>query len=107
MTKVASEYVEIALGDGTQMLAWVARPADAESLRGLIVFQEAFGVNSHIRNVTERFAGLGFTAIAPELFHRPAAPKFTGAYDNFSAIMPHMEAIKEDSLAVDIQGAYD
>src|SRR5262245_39741176 len=107
MTKIASEYVEIAPGDATRMLAWVARPADRDSLRGLVVFQEAFGVNSHIRNVTDRFAGLGFTAIAPELFHRTAPPKFEGAYDNFAAVMPHVQAIKEESLSLDVQAAYD
>ncbi len=38
------------------MQAWTARPVDGGSLPGLLVFQEAFGVNAHIRDVTQRFA---------------------------------------------------
>ncbi len=47
--------------------AWRATPHDKP--RGaVIVIQEIFGVNSHIRQVVERFAGLGYTTIAPALF---------------------------------------
>ena len=41
------------------MWAYVARPASGGPHPGLMVFQEAFGVNAHIRNVTERFAAAG------------------------------------------------
>jgi carboxymethylenebutenolidase len=107
MSKIKSDYVEIEVADGTRMFAWVARPTDAEPTRGLLVFQEAFGVNSHIRKVTERFAAQGFVAIAPELFHRTAPPKFEGSYDNFAPSMPHMQALKEVTLAHDIRAAYE
>jgi carboxymethylenebutenolidase len=47
--------------------AWRADPAVAS--RGqLVVVQEIFGVNAHIRAVVDRFAGHGFTAIAPAMF---------------------------------------
>ena len=58
--------------DGTQMNAYVASPGESGSYPGLLVFQEAYGVNAHIRDVTRRFAAQGFVAIAPELFHRTA-----------------------------------
>jgi carboxymethylenebutenolidase len=46
---------------------WLAEPQGAP--RGaLVVLQEIFGVNEHIRSVTERFAALGFRALAPALF---------------------------------------
>ncbi len=38
-----------------RLRAWVARPEGPSPKRGLLVFQEAFGVNPHIRDVTERF----------------------------------------------------
>ena len=56
--------------DGTSMRLYVARPAGAAPTRGLLVMQEAFGVNAHICDITERFAREGFLAVAPELFHR-------------------------------------
>ncbi len=107
MSKVTSEYVEIKGDDGATMLAWLARPSDQQAKRGLLVFQEAFGVNPHIRDVTERFAGLGFAAIAPELFHRTAPPKWEGGYDNFPAVMPHMQALTESGLEDDVRATYN
>ena len=47
--------------------AWRADPP-VPSRGALVVVQEIFGVNSHIRNVVDRFAGHGFTALAPALF---------------------------------------
>ena len=78
-----AKYVEIKVDDGTTMLAWVAEPSGGKSKRGLLVWQEAFGVNEHIRDVTGRFAGLGFHAIAPELFHRTAPPKWEAGMTTF------------------------
>ncbi len=103
---ITSDYVEIKVGDGTSMLGWSSRPAGETAKRGLLVFQEAFGVNPHIRDVTQRFAALGYAAVAPELFHRTAPPRWEGQYDNFPAVMPHMQALKEASMEADIQAAY-
>ena len=44
--------------------AWLAQP-EADSRGGVVVVQEIFGVNSHIRDVCERLAAAGFTALAP------------------------------------------
>ena len=43
---------------------------DGTTKGAIIVVQEIFGVNRHIRDVTERFANVGYTAIAPALFDR-------------------------------------
>ena len=98
---------EIAVDDGTTMNAWHSQPSGGKAKRGLLVFQEAFGVNAHIREVTDRFAALGYAAIAPELFHRTATPKFEGSYNDFPSIMPHMQALNEQSLSGDIRATYE
>jgi carboxymethylenebutenolidase len=49
--------------------AWVAKP-EGEPIAGLVVVQEIFGVNAHIRSVAEGWARDGFLAIAPALFDR-------------------------------------
>jgi carboxymethylenebutenolidase len=49
------------------------------SFPGIVVLQEIFGVNSHIRDVTERLAKEGYIAIAPALFQR-LAPGFETGY---------------------------
>ena len=46
---------------------WLARPP-SPARAALVVVQEIFGVNAHIRDVTERYAGAGFVALAPALF---------------------------------------
>jgi carboxymethylenebutenolidase len=100
-----TEYATLAVDDGSSMRAYVARPAAAEASRGLIVCQEAFGVNAHIRDVTERFARQGFLAIAPELFHR-TGPGFEGRYDDFPSVAPHIRALTDNGMAADLRAAY-
>lgn len=102
---VATESVTLSVSDGTSMRAYVARPAGTPRA-GLIVFQEAFGVNSHIRDVTERFAAQGYLAIAPELFHR-TAPGLEAGYTDFPSVMPHMQALSDAGLTADAQAAFD
>ena len=102
--QLTRENVTLAVDDGTQMAAYVARPKDAKRLPGMIVLQEAYGVNSHIREVTERLAAEGYVAIAPELFHR-TAPGFQGDYTNFPAVMPHMRAVTATTAEADLGAA--
>ncbi len=105
MAEIMTQKASLQVADGSAMNAYVARPADGGVHPGLLVFQEAFGVNAHIREVTERFARAGVVAIAPELFHR-TAPGFEGKYDDFPATVPHMKAMTVEGLAEDIRAAY-
>jgi len=88
------------------MDVYVAHPTGPANGGGIVVFQEAFGVNEYIRDVAGRFAALGFTAVAPELFHR-TGPGFEGAYDNFEPIKPHMAALTTEGLALDSAAAFE
>ena len=60
--------IELTTPDGHKLLAYVAGPENAA--KGLVVVQEIFGVNHHIRNVADRFAAQGFAVCAPALFDR-------------------------------------
>jgi len=63
------QFTTIMARDGHEFQAWLAAPPGRP--RGaLLVIQEIFGVNSHIRQVTDGFAAEGYTAIAPSLFDR-------------------------------------
>jgi len=55
--------------DGHELGAWRADPAERPR-GGVVVIQEIFGVNSHIRSICDRLAKLGYAAIAPALFDR-------------------------------------
>jgi carboxymethylenebutenolidase len=61
-------FVTLTAADGHALSAWRTGPADAA--RGLVVVQEIFGVNHHIRTVCERFAAAGYAVVAPALFDR-------------------------------------
>lgn len=100
-----NERVTLDVADGTTMNAYVARPAGDARAPGILVFQEAFGVNAHIRSVADRFAALGFIAIAPELFHR-TGPGFEGSYTDFAAVRPHIEALTVEGMSADVDAAY-
>ncbi|EHL96686.1 carboxymethylenebutenolidase [Acetobacteraceae bacterium AT-5844] len=60
--------IELKAQDGHTFSAWKTGPADAR--RGLVVVQEIFGVNRHMRHVCENFAQQGYAVICPALFDR-------------------------------------
>ncbi len=103
--EIRTEYVTLSVSDGTTMPAYVARPTGGGSAPGLLVFQEAYGGNAHIRDVTERFARAGYTAVAPALFHRTDGD-FEGGYTDFGAAMPHLQALTDEGQSADIRAAY-
>lgn len=63
------EHVNLNAADGHGFDAYVARPA-GKPIAGLVVLQEAFGVNRHIRSVADDYANDGLLAIAPALYDR-------------------------------------
>lgn len=102
MTQLIKNHVTLSSADGKDMQVYTAYPSGASRLPGILVFQEAFGVNAHIRDVTERIAREGYYAIAPELFHRTADKGFEGSYSDFEAIRPHLQALTTEGLSQDI-----
>jgi len=63
------EFVKLTAADGVELSAYVARPA-GKAKGAVIVVQEIFGINSHIRSIADKYAAEGYTAIAPALFDR-------------------------------------
>jgi carboxymethylenebutenolidase len=64
-----SEFVTVKAADGHELSAYVAKPK-GEVRGALVVVQEIFGVNAHIRSVADLYASHGYVAIAPALFDR-------------------------------------
>lgn len=63
------ETIHLIAGDGFKLSAWCARPT-GKPRGGVVVLQEIFGVNDHIRSVADTYAAEGYLAIAPALFDR-------------------------------------
>jgi carboxymethylenebutenolidase len=78
--EIATERVEIPLAAGGTMGGYLARPRGSGPFPAVIVYMEIFGINAHIRDVTERVAREGYVALAPDVFHR-TAPGLQLGYD--------------------------
>ena len=63
------DWVKVKAEDGHELGAYVATPAK-HPIGALVVVQEIFGVNAHIRSVADGYARDGFLVIAPALFDR-------------------------------------
>jgi carboxymethylenebutenolidase len=66
---VMGDWIELTAADGHGLCAYRA-PAESDRRGGLVVVQEVFGVNAHIRSVCDGFAAHGYDAVAPALFDR-------------------------------------
>ena len=73
-----AEHIRLTASDGFVCDAYVARPVGVPK-GGIVVVQEIFGVNPHIRSVADRYAAEGYLAVAPALFDR-AEPGFQSGY---------------------------
>jgi carboxymethylenebutenolidase len=100
---MTEDRIVIETPDGP-MEAHRAAPPDGEPSPAVVVLQEAFGVDDHIRSVCRRFARSGYVAIAPELYHREGAGRTFG-YEDFAAVRPHLAALTNDGIASDLRAA--
>ncbi len=99
-----SETVKLHAADGFTLSAYVAKP-EGTPKGAIVVVQEIFGVNHHIRSVADSYAAEGYLAVAPALFDR-YEPGFEVGYDaagreKAMAILPklNMEWAAADTLA--------
>ncbi|MBC3539315.1 dienelactone hydrolase family protein [Rufibacter sediminis] len=100
------DFITLQVSDGTAMEAYVAVPAESGPVPAIILLQEAFGVNGHIRNIAERLCQEGYAVIAPDLFHR-TVKRLEASYADFASVMPHYQALTQDGLSADLKASYD
>jgi carboxymethylenebutenolidase len=86
------------------MDAFVVEPDGAKAPLGVVVVQEAFGVNAHIKDVARRFAAEGFTALAPEFFHR-SGRGVNIPYGDFEKARPMLATLSNAGLESDLDAA--
>jgi carboxymethylenebutenolidase len=100
------EFNTIPVADGTRMEVYAAIPNATFPLPAIIVLQEAFSVNSHIRNICERLAQQGYIAVAPHLFHR-STPPVEFPYADLNQVMPHIQAMTKENNLLDVSATYE
>ena len=63
------EFLELKSADNKKFSAYISQPLE-KPIAGLVILQEIFGVNTHIKEVTDLYASKGYLTIAPALFDR-------------------------------------
>ena len=87
MSEIHSEWLQL----DQDLRAWYARPDGPGPHPGVVIFIEAFGVNSHFQDVAERFARAGYCAIVPDLYHGKVYE-----YSDFENAIGHLKTLKDD-----------
>lgn len=106
MTAIEHDWETLATEDGTQLDVFVARPVGSgDHHAGVIVLQEIWGVNGHIQDVCNRFARLGYTAMAPDVFHRSAGPRFSLPYSDMGG-REHAAKLTADGVKADLMAVH-
>jgi carboxymethylenebutenolidase len=101
-------FVDLKAADGTTIPAYVAQPV-GQPRGGVVVVQEIFGVNSHIRSVADGYAAEGYLAVAPATFQRVKPGVELGySQDDMQAGMAlkaAVEALPAPGVMQDLQAA--
>jgi carboxymethylenebutenolidase len=92
--------VQFSGAGGDSLNAYLVEPAGSEARPGLIVIHEAMGLNDHIRDVARRFANVGFSVLAPDLYSREGPPG-----EEFEDIMRVMQAVPDERVVGDLDAS--
>ena len=98
-----TRWTTITTADGP-MEGYLAEPDGGGPYPGVLVLQEAFGVNGYMRSVCDRLADRGFVALAPELFHR-SGRHVELAYDDMPRVIAELGALSPDGVEEDVGAA--
>ena len=102
-----AKHIELTAADGFALKAYRAEPAGVPKA-GLVLLQELFGVNSHIRSVADRFAAEGYLVIAPALFDRVEQDLELGySPDDLKRAQQLRTHLVADKTMADIEAAID
>lgn len=94
LSRIETEQVEY---DGLN--GYLARPAGAVTAPGILVIHELFGINEHVRDVTRRFANVGYVALAPNLYSHIGPPE---PQDDLDAGRDKLRQLVDEQVAADI-----
>lgn len=104
------QFIDLTAKDGFTFQAYVAEPKGTPK-GAVVVLQEIFGVNSHIRSVADGYAAEGYLAVAPSMFQRVKPGVELGYSDEDmgagSALKSAAEALPEPGVLQDVQAAVE
>jgi carboxymethylenebutenolidase len=98
--EITTTTVRLRTVDG-EMKCHQAQPRGPGKFPAVVVIMEAFGLNDHVKDVTERLAGEGYAAIAPDLYYRES-PNVVG-YDQLQAAIGLMQKLVDEKVIQDLR----
>jgi carboxymethylenebutenolidase len=104
--EIMSDWIELTASDGHELKAYVAQPA-GEAIGALVLVQEIYGINSHIRGVADGYAKDGFVVVAPAIFdryERNVELKYEG--DDQKRAFEFYQKLKPEVTLLDVAAAY-
>ena len=102
--EITTGMVQVRAESGT-MPSYLARPQGDGKFPAVVVVQEAFGLNKHIKEVADRIAREGYAALAPDLYYREKDAVV--GYDNLQDAIRLMMGLWDEKIVVDMKGAID
>lgn len=96
-----SRTLTLATASGDMPLFEIA--PEGPALGGVVVFQDAFGVNDYLKEVCGSLAAEGYHAVAPHLYHRGGETVLE--YGPAEAVTPYVQALTEEGLLADIDAS--
>jgi len=102
-SSIRAETLTYPGAEGTQVMAYLARPAAAGAHPAIVLIHEAGGLNAHIRDVADRFAQVGYVTLAPDLYTREGGPP----EGDMSVIMERLFSLPDARVLGDLEGAAD
>lgn len=104
---IKTELVDITSAGGT-FKGYFAAPEGGAPVPGVVIIQEIFGVNSHMRSVVERYAENGYAAIAPDLFWRiEPGLELTYTPDDVAKGREMRGKLDNDNVVEDVRAAFE
>ena len=102
-----SEWIKLKASDGHELSAYVAQPK-GEAIGALVLVQEIFGINSHIRAVADGYANEGFLVVAPAIFDRfERGIELMYGPEDMKRAFELYPRLKPDETLLDIAAAYE
>jgi carboxymethylenebutenolidase len=98
--QISTTTIRLRTGEG-EMKCHQAQPRAQGKFPAVIVIMEAFGLNDHIKDVTERIAAEGYVAIAPDLYYRES-PNVVD-YDQLQEAVALMQRLDAEKVTADLQ----
>jgi carboxymethylenebutenolidase len=98
--QISTTTIRLRTGDG-EMKCHQAHPRGQGKFPAVIVIMEAFGLNDHIKDVTERVAAEGYVAIAPDLYYRESSNVV--GYDQLQEAIELMQRLDNEKVAADLR----